>query len=545
LLVTTTSNGVKHIIGTEVKTLSGDRESITITKPGLVLVEATNSVYNVEDTGNVGDTLKFIRTKNNEGWESVGPVGLTGEYDQVFTMFKDDGPTGYLYIGGRFGNINNAENTANLAKLRLGSTGPWEAVGTGGPTGVYDYVYTMFKDDGPTGYLYIGGRWNNNIGNFPNTQKLAKIRIGSTGPWEPVGPGGLTGINEGVNTMFKDELSNYLYIGGSFGNINGAENTTYLAKLRYGSTGTWEAVGPVGSTGLDGQVNTMFKDDGPTGYLYIGGTFGNINNAENTQYLAKLHLGSTGPWESVGPVGSTGPVGVVNTMFKDDDPTGYLYIGGSWNNELGNVPNTQILAKIRLGSTGPWEAVGSTGPNLFVNTIFKDDGPTGYLYIGGAWDNELGNVPNTQYLAKIRLGSTGPWEAVGSTGPNIYVNTMFRDGPTGYLYIGGNWTNELGVPNTAHLAKLPFGSTGPWEAVGSTGPDVEVYTMFKDEISNYLYIGGSWDNELGGVPNTQRLARIVEETNIIVNDKIYNIPKIGDTLEFVYANPWVKLNYSS
>jgi hypothetical protein len=120
---------------------------------------------------------------------------------------------------------------------------------------------------------------------------------------------------------------------------------------------------------------------------------------------------------------------------------------------------------------------------------------------------------------------------------------MFRDGPTGYLYIGGNWTNELGVPNTAHLAKLPFGSTGPWEAVGSTGPDVEVYTMFKDEISNYLYIGGSWDNELGGVPNTQRLARIVEETNIIVNDKIYNIPKIGDTLEFVYANPWVKLNY--
>ena len=75
LLVTTTSTGVKHIIGTSVQTLSGDRESITITKPGLVLVEATNSVYNVEDTVNVGDALKFIRTKNNEGWEAISSTG--------------------------------------------------------------------------------------------------------------------------------------------------------------------------------------------------------------------------------------------------------------------------------------------------------------------------------------------------------------------------------------------------------------------------------------------------------------------------------------
>ena len=483
LLVTTTSTGVKHIIGTSVQTLSGDRESITITKPGLVLVEATNSVYNVEDTGNVGDTLKFIRTKNNEGWESVGPGGPTGEYDQVLTMFKDDGPTGYLYIGGQFGNINGAENTANLAKLRLGSTGPWEPVGNGGPTGEYDQVNTMFKDDGPTGYLYIGGRWNNNIGNFPNTQKLAKLPYGSTGPWEPVGSGGLTGINESVATMFKDELSNYLYIGGSFSNINGADNTQNLAKIRLGSTGPWEAVG--GSTGPQGPVNTMFKDDGPTGYLYIGGYFGNINNAENTAKIAKLHLGSTGPWESVG--GSTGPSRYLNTMFKDDGPTGYLYIAGNWGN-INNADNTQTLAKIRLGSTGPWEPIGP----------------------------------------------------VGSTGPIGTVNTMFRDELSNYLYIGGNFGNINNAENTADLAKIRIGSTGTWEPVGGpTDPLGFVNTMFRDEISNYLYIGGKFGN-INGVENTQNLARIVETTNIIVNDKIYNIPKIGDTLEFVYDNPWVK-----
>jgi hypothetical protein len=180
--------------------------------------------------------------------------------------------------------------------------------------------------------------------------------------------------------------------------------------------------------------------------------------------------------------------------------------------------------------------------------MFKDDGPTGYLYIGGRWFNELGGVPNTQNLAKIRLGSTGPWEPVGpvgSTGPELEVSTMFKDEISNYLYIGGLLGNINGAENTAKIAKLRLGSTGPWEPVGpvgSTGPLGKVYTMFRDDDpTGYLYIGGSWTNELGGVPNTQKLARIVEATNIIVNDTKYNIPKIGDTLEFVYANPWVKL----
>ena len=232
LLVTTTSTGVKHIIGTSVQTLSGDRESITITKPGLVLVEATNSVYNVEDIGTVGDTLKFIRTKNNEGWEPVGPGGPTGDDDEVLTMFKDDGPTGYLYIGGYFGNINNAENTANLAKLRYGSTGPWEAVGHVGPLGT---VHTMFKDDGPTGYLYIGGNFSN-IG-VPNTENLAKIRYGSTGPWEPVGPVGSTVPDNIVKIIFRNEPTGSLYIGGMWQNkLGDVPNTQILAQIKNEAT---------------------------------------------------------------------------------------------------------------------------------------------------------------------------------------------------------------------------------------------------------------------------------------------------------------------
>jgi hypothetical protein len=313
LLVTTTSTGVENTIGTLVQTLSGDRESKTITKPGLVLVKSTNSVYNVSNTGNVGDTLKIIRTKNNEGWEAVSSTGPNGT---VYTMFRDE-LSNYLYIGGQWYDIiGGVENTQNLAKLPFGSTGPWEAVGSTGPVGS---VLTMFRDYGPTGSLYIGGFWDNLLGGVENTQYLAKLPFGST-QWEPVSSTSPVGA---VNTMFRDGPTGYLYIGGYWDHLlGGVENTQNLAKLPYGSTGPWEAVG---STGINGAVNTMFRDYGPTGYLYIGGYWPNINDVENTANLAVLPFGST-QWEAVG---ATGPDGSVETIFRDG-PTGYLYIGGNW-----------------------------------------------------------------------------------------------------------------------------------------------------------------------------------------------------------------------
>jgi hypothetical protein len=476
LLVTTTSTGIENTIGTLVQTLSGNSELKTITKPGLLLVEATNSVYNVSNNVKVGDTLKIIRTKNNEGWESVGATVPNG---QVLTMFRDE-LSNYLYIGGYWPNLlGGVPNTQNLAKLPFGST-KWESVG---PTGINGSVLTMFRDYGPTGSLYIGGDWNNEIGG-PNTKKIAKLPFGST-KWEAVGPNGQFGSNESVRTMFRD---------------------------------------------------------GPTGYLYIGGNWKNkLGGVKNTKRLAKLPFGSTGPWEAVSSTNPFDQSDQINTMFRDYGPTGSLYIGGDWTKELG-VPNTQSLAKLPFGSTGPFEAVvGHISPNGHVYTMFRD-GPTGSLYIGGDWLNELGGQ-NTKKIAKLPFRSTGPWEPVSSTIPIGAVHTMFRDELTGSLYIGGDWYNKLGnVPNTQHLAKLPFGST-KWEAVGPTGPDNIVYTMFRDEPTGSLYIGGRWNNPLGGVQNTQRLARLNEATNIIVNEIKYNLPKIGDTLEFVYDDPWVKLNY--
>jgi hypothetical protein len=57
--------------------------------------------------------------------------------------------------------------------------------------------------------------------------------------------------------------------------------------------------------------------------------------------------------------------------------------------------------------------------------------------------------------------------------------------------------------------------------------------MFRDGATCPLYIGGYWD---------ENLAKLQFLTNILVNDIKYNIPKIGDTLEFIYSNSWIKSN---
>ena len=175
--------------------LKGNKVIGTITKPGLVLLESTDSTYNIADTGNIGDSIKIIRSKNNEGWEAVVNTSNGYPNGRVYTIFRD-GATGPLYIGGSWtNNLNGVPNTNNIARLPAnkvfaGSTGPWEAVvntSDGYPTRP---VHTMFRD-GATGPLYIGGKWSNNLNGVSNTQRIArlpanKLFSGSTGPWEAV-----------------------------------------------------------------------------------------------------------------------------------------------------------------------------------------------------------------------------------------------------------------------------------------------------------------------------------------------------------------------
>jgi hypothetical protein len=539
-LVTTTSSGIENVIcggsGPEsITILKGNNVTGTITKPGLVLLESTNSTYNIANTGKIGDTIKIIRSKNKEGWEAV--VDTKNGYPQgtVYSIFRD-GENGPLYIGGQWDNdLGGVKFTKNLARLPEnkiydGSTGPWEAVvnnDDGYPQGT---VFTIYRD-ASNGYLYIGGYWYNQlIGLFG--QNIAKLSPDAEekgdGPWEAV-----------VN------------------NDDGYPN---------------------------GPVYTISRD-ASNGYLYIGGRWENdLSDVKYTQSIAKLspeeeEKKGDGKWEAVVNTDVGYPRGEVFTIYRDA-LNGYLYIGGSWENELSGVLFTRSIAKIspeeEEKDNGKWKAVVNTGdgyPNGAVFTIYRD-ASNGYLYIGGQWYNELSSDPFTQNLAKLSQEAeekgAGPWKPVVNTNdgyPSGFVYKIFKDETDGFLYICGQWENELsGVPFTEHIARLSaesqVESKGPWEAifnkVGPMGPGVftkfssrssaAVFSIIKDGIAGPLYIGGTWDNNLDDVPNTKKLARIqIFPTNIIADDTKYAIPSVGDTLEFTYTSPtspiWTKSTY--
>jgi hypothetical protein len=268
--------------------------------------------------------------------------------------------------------------------------------------------------------------------------------------------------------------------------------------------------------------------------LYIGGDWTNeLGNVPNTARLAKYVDGATG-WQPV-IEGVAPPDGSVLSIVKYGDT---LYIGGNWSNNLG-VLNTEFLAKYVDGATGWFPIVpGIPNPNNTVRSIVKY-GDT--LYIGGSWTNELGNVPNTARLAKYVDGSTG-WQPVieGVVPPNNKVRSILKYGNT--LYIGGNWSNNLGVPNTARLAKYVDGATR-WQPVveGVAPPNGDVLSIEKDS-NGTLYIGGSWTLQIGGVPNTVLLAKL-NSTTVTNDDKVYTINNIGDFLNFTYRdNNYIKVN---
>jgi hypothetical protein len=455
-------------ISTNITYFTGPNEVKSITEPGLVFLEGINGRYTINpEKCNDGDIINILKSKNQEGW---------------FPIINGVAPP------------NNIVNSI----MRDGNT------------------------------LYIGGDWNNILGGVNNTQNLAKYVDGATG-WQPVVEG-VAPPNITVRSIIKD--GNTLYIGGDWSNnLGGVNNTRCLAKYVDGATG-WqpvvEGVAPPNTT-----VRSIIKD-GNT--LYIGGDWSNnLGGVENTQHLAKYVDGATG-WQPV-VEGVEPPDNTVKSIIKDGNT---LYIGGYWSNNLGDVENTQNLAKYVDGATG-WQPVveGVAPPNTTVNSIVRD-GNT--LYIGGYWSNNLGGVENTQNLAKYVDGATG-WQPVveGVEPPDNNVNSIVRDGNT--LYIGGYWGNNLGdVENTQNLAKYVDGAT-VWQPVVDevTPPDRPVFTIMKDE--NTLYIGGDWRNNLGGVNNTRYLAKL-NFTTVSNNNTLYTLTNIGDSLKFICNdNNYIKVNY--
>jgi len=268
-----------------------------------------------------------------------------------------------------------------------------------------------------------------------------------------------------------------IYVGGSFINIGGVLGNNYLARWNP-VTESWEA--PISN--ISSNVTTM--KFAPNGDLYIGGIFNNINGDITCGRIARVSGLSPNETPVVHSLGTGIPSGSVSALCIDSN--GVLYAGGSFYN-AGGVP-TKNLAK---WNGVAWEAVVSSMDNSVLAMV---SAPNDDIYVGGQFT--LIGSQSINYLARLRGTTWYPVGAADSLNGSVYALDI---GATGWLYVGGNFTNAGGNPDADYIAR--WGGSH-WESL-SSGADATVRNIVVN--SGKVYVSGSFAN-IGSLSLADRVA---------------------------------------
>ena len=229
----------------------------------------------------------------------------------------------------------------------------------------------------------------------------------------------------------------------------------------------------------DGHLRGAFKQGS---LLELYQTLSQVN------YIVKRS--SAGAWSELGVDGLNGAV-----YAFAEHPSGYVFVGGAFTN-AGGVSGADRIAKYNPW-TNTWSAV-VTGCNGDVKSLAVD--ASGNLYVGGAF-TDLGSVAAADRIAKI-TNPTAVSPTVTALGSGIGNGTVYAVGiqpNTGYLYVGGSFTDAGGVAAADRIGKY-VPATNTWSALGS-GLNATVYAIDFNPWGT-PYIGGSFTNAVSsGVGN--------------------------------------------
>ncbi len=271
----------------------------------------------------------------------------------------------------------------------------------------------------------------------------------------------ITGLNGEVYCM-AEAPDGKIYVGGAFTDAGGITTADRVARWNP-VTEAWEALGIDYTGATVNYVRAMAFD--ANGDLYIGGFFTNLGGSNGDHIVKITGLDGT---PVISPLG-TGLSSVCYAIAIGAD--GSVYAGGEFSS-AGGVANTGRIAKWN-GSA--WSAL-STGLSIAVTALVF--APNGVLYIGGAFKDAA-----YPYLCKWN-GSA--FSAVDkSTDINGIVWTL-AVGETGWLYVGGQFTDAGGIANADYIARW---SGSKWEALGS-GTDDAVYEIAIK--SGKVYVSGAF-----------------------------------------------------
>jgi hypothetical protein len=348
----------------------------------------------------------------------AGPLGYqstngTNGWVYASTMWDPDGGGPLdprLVVGGSFSEIEGvpAENIA----VRNPSTGRWQALGAGVPTGVNALaVYD--------GQLVAGGAGDQEASDLDNN-----IVAWDGSAWQS--------FNGGTNTGFVHALFVYhggLYVGGDFVIVpTGGNPANNIARWSPGE-GKWQEV----ASGTTGPVNALAEYDDK---LIVGGDFSHAGSVPCNSIAQWDGAG----WNSVGM--GMGEDGEVHALAVYQ---GLLHAGG-WFQTADGIPT---------GGLAAWN--GFTWASLdfqpFQGTVLALAVHQGDLAIGGVFGAFSGS-PN------ITMWNGSYYYFPGSGGTSQDIRTLLSTG--GMLYVGGLFT-QAGWLEANHLAQwdgttwLPFG----------------------------------------------------------------------------------------
>jgi len=323
--------------------------------------------------------------------------------------------------------------------------------------------------------------------------------------------------------------------------------------------GDWQALGN-GNGMVNSTVSAMaITVDG----VYVGGSFGEINNTPGTQFLAKW-TGTT--WEGVG----SGPYGGDSSLNAKVNALtlwgNNLYVGGDFTNVYDGATPIPEADYVALWDGSIWSALSSDGAgNGSLNAgVFALNVDENYVYVGGSFTNvnNSGVVLNAaDYIAQFNLNN-GQWESIGSdnTGNGSLNNAVTAIDINDYgLYVGGAFfdvKNPGGI--LANADYIAHWNGGGWEGISSNGAgdgslNGIVHTLAHKGfgVGTVMYVGGDFTDVKYGITtltNADYIAQLTPSSNTwstvpgapTLNGSVWSISLSGNTI--VLGGTFTNLN---
>jgi hypothetical protein len=251
-------------------------------------------------------------------------------------------------------------------------------------------------------------------------------------------------------------VGNYLYIAGSFTNVNGVA-ANGLARW---DGATWSSVG------FSGSLNALAVSGNN---LYVSGSF--TNATADGALATNIACWDGAAWHVLG--GGLGLPVFGNAVEAITIQSGMVYAGGGFTNS-----GSLLITNLAVWNGSSWSAMG--GP--FNSAVYALAFNGGSLIAGGVF-SQIGATP----ASGIAEWNGSSWSALGGGvaggSPSSDINRLAI--VNGAVYASGSFTSAGGVAAT----NIAAWNGSSWSALGS-GVSATVTRLFSN-VAN-LYVGGNF-----------------------------------------------------